>query len=205
MTAIVWGPKTPGRGEEQELSNKSNDLTNQTMAENSELEDEEGVMGRAIKSIDDLSFAKLKKQADRRRRKKFLEEQQLTGFARKSALWFDGLVSSDTFNQFIIAMILLTGSLAGVATYSSMQEGTASTVLTHVDDVILYIFTAEIAVKMLALGKQPQAYFWVGVTPSSAPLHAILIIVLHQPFFLQNRAAPAPLVSKPRVYRRMAN
>jgi voltage-gated sodium channel len=62
------------------------------------------------------------------------------------------------FSNFIIGVILFAGVLVGVQTYPSMVE-TYGTALHFTDQVILWIFVAEIVIKMGAEGAKPWRYF----------------------------------------------
>lgn len=63
------------------------------------------------------------------------------------------------FQNFIIGVILFAGVLVGVQTYPSLEHEYHG-ILHLLDQIILWIFVAEIAVKMGAEGKQPWRYFY---------------------------------------------
>jgi len=63
---------------------------------------------------------------------------------------------SPLFNNFIIGVILAAGIVVGIQTYPSMK-GNAT--LGMLDSVILWIFVAEILIKMGAEGGKPWRYF----------------------------------------------
>jgi len=72
--------------------------------------------------------------------------------------FFRRIADSRWFNQFIIWVILAAGVLVGIETYhqdSSPWRGT----LESLDLLILLIFTAEFAIKILAEGSRPWNYF----------------------------------------------
>jgi voltage-gated sodium channel len=68
------------------------------------------------------------------------------------------IVSSNTFQHFITAVIVLAAVLVGVETYPSMV--TRHGALLHaLDKVVLAIFVVEIVLKMAAEGGRPWRYF----------------------------------------------
>lgn len=69
------------------------------------------------------------------------------------------LTSSDGFNRFILVLIVLSSILVGIETYTA---GTLSTFMNRLQDVILWIFVAEIALRILACGSKPWEYFRQG-------------------------------------------
>jgi voltage-gated sodium channel len=73
------------------------------------------------------------------------------------------LVNSAGFQRFILAMIVLSGILVGFETYPAFGDGTpAGNAINVVQNIILWIFVAEIALKMLAYGSRPWNYFRQG-------------------------------------------
>ncbi len=71
--------------------------------------------------------------------------------------------TSEGFNRFILAMIVLSGILVGVETYPAFSDETPiGRVINFVQTVILYIFVAEIALKIAACGSRPWDYFRRG-------------------------------------------
>lgn len=65
---------------------------------------------------------------------------------------------SKRFGNLVTIAILIAGVLVGMATYPNFSEKHAFT-LDILNEIILYIFIAEIIVKMLAEGKKPWLYF----------------------------------------------
>ncbi|WP_196885771.1 ion transporter [Aureivirga sp. CE67] len=65
---------------------------------------------------------------------------------------------SKWFGNLVTIAILVAGVLVGMATYSEFSTK-HSVILEIFNQIILYIFIAEIAVKMLAEGKKPWRYF----------------------------------------------
>ena len=63
------------------------------------------------------------------------------------------------FQNFIIAVIMAAGILVGIQTYPSMVESYGVT-MDLLDAIILWIFVAEIGVKMGAEGSRPWRYFF---------------------------------------------
>ena len=72
-----------------------------------------------------------------------------------------GIAESAWFQNFILATILLAGLIVGVQTYelSSVRVQGLSSTLQVFDNVILWIFVAEAAIKIVAEGKKPWRYF----------------------------------------------
>jgi len=68
------------------------------------------------------------------------------------------IVESSFFNRFIIGVIVLAGLIVGLETYQGLAEkyGTLFKIL---DVLIIAIFIAEIALKMIALAPKPLDYF----------------------------------------------
>ena len=68
-----------------------------------------------------------------------------------------GIAESAWFQNFILATILLAGLIVGVQTYelSSVRVQGLSSTLQVFDNVILWIFVAEAAIKIVAEGKKP--------------------------------------------------
>ncbi len=68
------------------------------------------------------------------------------------------IASADAFNNFITAVIVLAGVLIGIETYPSATERWGG--IMHVlDQIILWIFVAEVAIKMTAEAPKPWRYF----------------------------------------------
>jgi voltage-gated sodium channel len=72
--------------------------------------------------------------------------------------FFKKIANAAWFQNFITIVILLAGVLVGIETYPSMIEQ-HHTVLHLGDQIVLWIFVAEIVIKMAAEGKQPWRYF----------------------------------------------
>lgn len=73
--------------------------------------------------------------------------------------FFKKIADAAWFQNSITIVILLAGVLVGMETYPDFAER-HHTVLHIGDQIILWIFVAEIVVKMLAEGKQPWRYFY---------------------------------------------
>ena len=69
---------------------------------------------------------------------------------------FKKTAESPFFNNFIIGVILAAGVVVGIQTYPSMKSNPT---LGMLDSVILWIFVAEILIKMGAEGSKPWRYF----------------------------------------------
>jgi len=65
------------------------------------------------------------------------------------------------FQNFIIAVILLAGIVVGIQTYPAMVEA-YGVQMDVIDKIILWIFVAEIAIKMGAEGRRPWRFFFDG-------------------------------------------
>lgn len=63
---------------------------------------------------------------------------------------------STWFNSLVIFAICFAGILVGIATYPAMQEVPA---LSQLEDIIQYIFTFDVVVKILAEGWNPINYW----------------------------------------------
>lgn len=68
------------------------------------------------------------------------------------------IAESSQFNNFIIAMIILVGILVGLETEKSIVNSYGF-FINALDRVILFIFTVEIVIKMVAEGSKPWNYF----------------------------------------------
>jgi voltage-gated sodium channel len=95
------------------------------------------------------------------------------------------IAESSKFQNFITLVIVLAGVLVGVETYPSIHERHAD--LLHIlDQLVLWIFVAEVAVKMGAEGKAPWRYFrdpwnvfdFVVVAASFLPFGGQTVVVL---------------------------
>uniref|UniRef100_A0A061SH78 Ion transport protein n=1 Tax=Tetraselmis sp. GSL018 TaxID=582737 RepID=A0A061SH78_9CHLO len=67
------------------------------------------------------------------------------------------LVTSKRFQNFITLVIIIASVLVGVQTYPSMENSSG---LSLADDFVLYIFTAECVLKLLAVGLCPWEYIY---------------------------------------------
>lgn len=106
----------------------------------------------------------------------------LTPFHTRIALYFRTLRDQTAFQAFIIGVIFLAGVLVGVNTYDVQSESVKLAIRCAVpppaprplgppshpgamrrasllDEVVVGIFVAEVAVKLLAEGKAPWRYF----------------------------------------------
>ena len=70
------------------------------------------------------------------------------------------IVSSAAFNRLILALIVISGTLVGVETYPPFSEGTSvgQTIL-FIQEIILWAFVVEAALKIAAEGSKPWRYF----------------------------------------------
>jgi voltage-gated sodium channel len=70
------------------------------------------------------------------------------------------IIASKEFNRLIIALIVLSGTLVGLETYPQFGESTrVGHLLLVVQDVILWLFVAEIVLRIAACGSKPWKYF----------------------------------------------
>lgn len=71
--------------------------------------------------------------------------------------------SSEGFNRFILAAIVISGILVGFETYPAFSDTTPiGKVINVVQNVILFIFVGEIVLKIAACGNRPWEYFMRG-------------------------------------------
>lgn len=68
------------------------------------------------------------------------------------------LVASPLFNRFIVAVIVFAGLLVGIETHEPTLMK-YEPLLKVLDGIVLLIFIAEIAIKMIALAPRPQDFF----------------------------------------------
>ena len=68
------------------------------------------------------------------------------------------VTKTNTFDNFIIGIILFAGLLVGVQTYKEFANRHIE-ILTFLDSIVLAIFTLEAVIKILAEGKRPINYF----------------------------------------------
>ena len=68
------------------------------------------------------------------------------------------IVNSGLFRYFILAVILLSGVLVGIETYTELHARYAHS-FNLTDQIIIYIFLVEIILKLLSHGKMPWDYF----------------------------------------------
>ena len=68
------------------------------------------------------------------------------------------IAENSLFQNFITAVILFAGVLVGIETYPAMVEA-YHTPLHLLDQIVLWIFVAEVVVKMGAEGSKPWRYF----------------------------------------------
>ncbi len=78
---------------------------------------------------------------------------QMTG---NVAIQAKGIVQSQGFNLFIIAVILVASVLVGLQTYPSMETNVT---VNMIDTIVLGIFCFEVIIKMIAEGLKPWRYF----------------------------------------------
>lgn len=70
------------------------------------------------------------------------------------------VVASKEFNRLIIGLIVLSGILVGMETYPQFGEGThIGDRILFVQHVILWLFVAEIVLRIAACGSKPWKYF----------------------------------------------
>lgn len=72
---------------------------------------------------------------------------------------FKKIADSSWFQNTVTVAILIAGVLVGIATYADFAKE-HETLLTILNDIILYIFIVEILVKMFALGKKPWLFIY---------------------------------------------
>lgn len=73
------------------------------------------------------------------------------------------IVNSAGFQQFILALIVISGILVGFETYPAFSEGTpVGDAIIVVQQIILWIFVAEQVLKIASHGSRPWEYFRQG-------------------------------------------
>lgn len=73
------------------------------------------------------------------------------------------ITSSTGFNNFILALIVLSGLLVGFETYPAFADGTpAGKIINFLQYVILWVFVGEIILRIAACGSRPWDYFRRG-------------------------------------------
>ncbi|MBN2663057.1 MAG: ion transporter [Bacteroidales bacterium] len=85
----------------------------------------------------------------------------MLSFVEKYKTFFKKIADSNWFKNTITIVILLAGILVGIETYTHFAHE-HHTILHIFDQLILYIFVIEIAVKMLSEGNKPWNYFKDG-------------------------------------------
>jgi voltage-gated sodium channel len=73
--------------------------------------------------------------------------------------WLKPIADAPWFQNTITAVILLAGVVVGIETYPA-AVARHGTILHAMNDIILWIFVAEIVIKMGAEGKKPWRYFY---------------------------------------------
>jgi len=82
------------------------------------------------------------------------------------------IADSPAFRNFIIFIIILAGAQVGLDTYENISQEYSSQ-LYFIDNLILFIFSVEIIIKIFAEGKKPWKYFY-----DSWNIFDFLIVVL---------------------------
>ena len=80
-------------------------------------------------------------------------------FMKKLVEVLGKIAESSLFQNFIIGVILAAGVIVGIQTYPSVVESHGH-ILDLLDTIILWIFVAEIVIKMGAEGRRPWRYFF---------------------------------------------
>ena len=68
------------------------------------------------------------------------------------------IISSRLFNNFILSLILLSAVIIGLETYPGVAKQYHD-VLSVIDQLVIILFTIEIALKIISNGKKPWKYF----------------------------------------------
>lgn len=68
------------------------------------------------------------------------------------------IVNSSLFNNFLFVLILLSAVIIGIETYPGLAKQ-YNEILSLIDQLIIGIFTLEIALKIISNGKKPWIYF----------------------------------------------
>ncbi|CAM9120522.1 unnamed protein product, partial [Ectocarpus fasciculatus] len=72
------------------------------------------------------------------------------------AKWAAHVAKSAWFGNFVMFCIVMAGLLVGLQTYPAFETHPALLIM---DEIILYVFTLEVVVKVVGEGMQPQLYF----------------------------------------------
>lgn len=73
---------------------------------------------------------------------------------------FQRITGAAVFHRFILLLIIISGVLVGLESYPDFDDSTsAGRLLIQIQDVILWIFVLEIAMKIAACGARPWRYF----------------------------------------------
>ncbi len=92
-------------------------------------------------------------------------------------------VHSTGFQQFILALIVISGILVGFETYPAFGESTAiGQAINRVQQVILGVFVVEIILKIIACGSRPWNYFRQGWNLFDFAIVAICFLPLDAQF-----------------------
>lgn len=100
------------------------------------------------------------------------------------------LTSSESFNRFILALIVLTGILVGMETYPSFESTTpVGRVINLMQEIILWVFVVEIVLKIAACGSRPWEYFQKGWNVFDFAIIAVCFLPLNAKFVTVFRLA----------------
>lgn len=90
------------------------------------------------------------------------------------------LTASDTFNRFILLLIVIASILVGVETY--MMGTPTGDLVNRLQDVILWIFVAEIVLRIIACDGRPWEYFRQGWNVFDFAIVLVSVISPHTEF-----------------------
>lgn len=90
------------------------------------------------------------------------------------------LTASDTFNRFILLLIVVASILVGIETYLIGTPG--GDLVNRLQDVILWIFVAEIVLRIIACDGRPWEYFRQGWNLFDFAIVLISVISPHTEF-----------------------
>ena len=100
------------------------------------------------------------------------------------------IVHSKEFNRFILALIVLSGILVGMETYPRFDMHTRiGQVIQTLQDVILWLFVLEAAMKIGACGSKPWKYFQNPWNLFDFTIVAICFLPIHAQFAMVFRMA----------------
>jgi voltage-gated sodium channel len=92
-------------------------------------------------------------------------------------------VHSGGFQRFILSLIVVSGVLVGMETYPAFSDATAAgRAISIIQDLILWVFVAEIVLKIAACGSRPWDYFRQGWNLFDFSIVVVCFLPFHTQF-----------------------